>query len=107
MNLLTDSGKLILSFRDLTYELRDEKRFIPVRSDENKIFTCFLEYFKDRVKVYDIVNEKFNGVWKQKINCYDKIKISEEEIKTILKMNKFKINFFDIKNGFITIICEK
>ena len=39
---LQKNGKLILSFRDLTFELQGKDRFIPVRSDENTIFTCFL-----------------------------------------------------------------
>ncbi len=41
---LEQGGLLILGFRDMTVELTQLDRFIPVRSDSNKIFTCFLEY---------------------------------------------------------------
>ncbi|OHD25372.1 MAG: hypothetical protein A2086_06510 [Spirochaetes bacterium GWD1_27_9] len=105
--ILTTNGKLIYTFRDLTYELKDEKRFIPVRSDENKIFTCFLEYYPDYIKVFDIVHDKENGKWNQKISFYQKIKISEEKIKNIFTSSGFEIEFFDNKNGLITIIGKK
>jgi hypothetical protein len=106
-NILAWDGKLILTFRDLTFELEDEKRFIPVRSDENKIFTCFLEYYPEYLKVFDIINEKENEKWIQKISFYKKIKISEEKIKDIYKMVGFDIELFEIKNGLITIIGKK
>jgi 2-polyprenyl-3-methyl-5-hydroxy-6-metoxy-1,4-benzoquinol methylase len=42
-------GRLVLSFRNLTVELRELDRFIAVKSDDHTIFTCFLEYEKDTV----------------------------------------------------------
>src|SRR5687767_3230758 len=41
---LESDGKIIVSFRDLTTELKGEERFLAVRSDASKILTCFLEY---------------------------------------------------------------
>lgn len=105
--ILNGNGKIIFTFRDLTLELKDEKRFIPVRSDENKIFTCFLEYYSDHLKIFDIVNEKENGKWNQKISFYQKIKISEEKIKDVFIKTGFEIEYFDKKNGLITIIGKK
>jgi SAM-dependent methyltransferase len=106
-NILNKDGKIIFTFRDLTYELKDEKRFIPVRSDENRIFTCFLENFPDHLKVFDMVNEKENGKWSQKISYYIKIKISEDKIKKIFNNSGFIIDYFINKNGLITIIGKK
>ena len=40
---LKPGGQFICSFRDYQFELKDEQRFIPVRADENRIHTCFLE----------------------------------------------------------------
>lgn len=48
----------LLSFRDYSVPLQDEKRFIPVRSDEGRILTCFLEYSEDSVLVHDILHER-------------------------------------------------
>ena len=63
--ILLKNGKLILTFRDLGFELNDEDRFIPVNSDNNRIFTCFLEYHPTYVKVFDIVYEKEKRRWIQ------------------------------------------
>ena len=44
---LARGGRFVLSFRDYSEPLLDEARFIPVRSDERRILTCFLEYEED------------------------------------------------------------
>jgi 2-polyprenyl-3-methyl-5-hydroxy-6-metoxy-1,4-benzoquinol methylase len=64
--ILLKNGKLVMTFRDLTFELKEEDRFIPVNSDNDRIFTCFLEYQPDYVKVFDIIHERKNGKWTQK-----------------------------------------
>ena len=106
-SILKKEGKIILTFRDLTFELTDEKRFIPLRSSENKIFTCFLEYEKDKVKVFDIIHEKKEGKWHQKISYYRKLKISISCISDSMKSAGFKIEKVDVANGRITVIGIK
>lgn len=44
---LEEGGKLALTFRNLTQEVPRGDRFIPVRSDGNMVFSCFLEYEGD------------------------------------------------------------
>ncbi len=106
-NELSANGKLVLTFRDLTKELQGEERFTPVRSDDDRIFICFLEYHVETVKVFDIVYEKENGKWNQKISSYEKIKIPQETIKQYIKEAGFDIGFFVVKNGLITLIAKK
>lgn len=101
--ILLKSRKLILTFRDLTFELKEEQRFIPVRSDDNRIFTCFLERRSTYVKVFDIIYEKENGRWIQKISSYKKLIISRDVVKDYFKDAGFKIEFNDIENGLVTI----
>ncbi len=67
------NGKLALTFRDLTFKLKEEDRFIPVNSDNNRIFTCFLENHATYIKVFDIVYEKEKGRWIQKVSSYKKL----------------------------------
>ncbi len=106
-NQLEKNGSLILTFRDLTHELTGISRFIPVMNDDNRIFTCFLEYSDDYVSVYDIVNERSGGKWIQKISSYRKIKISPEEIKKLLDKLNFNLKVFEIDKGFVTVIAVK
>ncbi len=56
--LLPAGGRIALSFRDLTEELTGEQRFIPVKADDERIHTCFLEYSEGYVRVYDQLLEK-------------------------------------------------
>ena len=49
-------GLFILTWRDLTPELKGPDRFIPVRATGDRIMTCFLEYLSPTtVQVHDLV----------------------------------------------------
>lgn len=104
--LLEPNGKFIISYRDLSVELTGESRFIPVRSTDDTIFTCFLEYKKKFVKVHDIINRKINGEWEQKISSYKKLRLPLQKVKLMMSESGFKINFMENLNGFIYLICS-
>lgn len=104
---LDNGGTFVLTFRDLTFELRDLDRFIPVRSDTNKIFTCFLEYEADYVIVHDIIYELVNSFWVLRKSYYKKCRIGFEWCKIQLKRSGFKIRFESNEKGLITIIAGK
>lgn len=104
---LTQDGNLILSFRDLTDELSGLDRFIPLRNDSNRIFTCFLEYETQHVRVHDIVYEKTKDEWKMKKSAFRKLRISPQWLNEILLMLGYKVAAFDIQMGMVTIIARK
>ncbi|HRE41626.1 MAG TPA: class I SAM-dependent methyltransferase [Ignavibacteria bacterium] len=106
-DILINGGKFITSFRDYSIELKNNDRFIPVKSDENRILLCFLEFFKDKVKVNDLFYEKQNGNWKFNVSSYCKYRLSENRMSEILKNTGFKILDKFIDNGMIYFICEK
>ncbi len=105
--LLDKNGIFVLSFRDYSYELKDTNRFIHVKSDENNILTCFLEYDKEKVTVTDIFYTKKEDVWEQKISSYSKIRIKANDIIDILSKCNMKIILNESLNGLITIISKK
>lgn len=100
-------GKLILSFRDYSNPLQDTHRFIPVKSDSNRVLTCFLEYFSDKVKVTDILYEKENDKWHQKISSYEKVRVSQDLIVHLLIESGFAIDFKEVNKGMVSIIGKK
>jgi predicted RNA methylase len=100
-------GKVILSFRDYGTELFDEARFIPVKSDQNKILICFLEYFPEILKVTDILYTRVNESWTQALSSYDKVRVTREFIIGSLENTGFKITFAEPVNRMITIIAAK
>ena len=100
-------GRLILSFRNTTQELVGLDRFIPVRSDDTTIFTCFLEFEKDTIIVHDMVYEKMNTQWALKKSVYRKLRIAPDWVQNYLHRIGFTIDFYDEKNGIIYIIARK
>lgn len=107
LSSLEPEGKFIITFRDLTFELTDTDRFLPVKSDDNIIFTCFLEYGPETVKVHDIVYKKSESEWNLFKSFYRKLRLSEEWVNTQLSQCGFKKINSNAENGFITIIASK
>jgi SAM-dependent methyltransferase len=104
---LTAGGKLILTFRDLTTELEEEKRFIQVKSDRDRILTCFLEYYPNYVKVFDVLNVWKDHKWEQKISYYHKLRLSGSQIEKYLLKLCFEDIIIEKQSGFTTIIAKK
>jgi hypothetical protein len=103
---LRAGGKLIISFRDYTSELTGDARFIPVKSDETRILTCFLEYFPGRVQVTDLLYEKEANGWKQKVSSYNKTRVAPALIKSYLIKSGLKIVFDEVVNRMAVIIAR-
>lgn len=105
--ILSKDGVFILSFRDYSNELIDIDRFIPVKSDDTRILTCFLEYEESHVRVTDLLYEKENNEWKQKVSSYKKVRISNDCILEILTKNGFNIVFNSNLNRQEILVCKK
>lgn len=106
-NLLNTSGKILLSFRDYSTELTGDSRFIPVKSDENRILTCVLDYDKETVRVTDLLNERTETGWRQSVSSYNKVRIVPTEIIEMLESVKFKIQLNVVVCRMTTIIARK
>lgn len=104
---LIEGGKLILSFRDLTSPLNGSNRFLPVRSDDTKIHTCFLEYFDEHVQVYDLLHVKENQQWIQKISSYPKLILPIPLIKSFMNKAGFSVTCEEEINRMRYLIAEK
>lgn len=104
---LENGGHFVMTFRDLTESLNELDRFIPVKSDENTIFTCFLEYENDHVKVHDLIYTKENDMWTFKKSYYRKLRIPMNWTIDHLLSIGFQIEASDNTRGLITIIAKK
>jgi SAM-dependent methyltransferase len=105
--LLEPGGRLALSFRDLTAELKGVDRIIPVRSDDDKIMATFLEYEKNQVNVHDIVFVKGDSGWKLKKSTYRKLRIGMDHVQDFLHHLDFRISSSHVQKGFSVLIAEK
>lgn len=104
---LIHGGKLALSYRDYTDELFFDKRFHLVKSDDGRLFNCFIEYHTDYVTVYDILYHKNGNGWEQKISSYDKVKLSINLLKSMLLSAGFEILDLEKSGGLTYIVAEK
>lgn len=91
---LEENGQFVISFRDYGIVLTDAQRFIPVKSDGNRILTCILEYLEHHVKVTDLLYEKSPSPneWIQKVSSYMKLRLTHSNVTEILKSRGFKIS---------------
>jgi SAM-dependent methyltransferase len=73
---LAPGGHFVLTFRDLSQELSGLDRFLPVRSDDQRIMTCVLEYESESVVVNDLIHVRENGGWTLYKSSYRKLRLS-------------------------------
>lgn len=104
---LTLRGRLFLGFRDMSIAVKDLERFIAVRSDSERIFTCFLEYEKRHVRVHDLVYERSGDQWSLHKSFFRKLRISTEWLQGQIEKAGLGIENLDIHNGITTIIARK
>jgi SAM-dependent methyltransferase len=104
---LADGGKLLLSFRDYSHEMMDTKRFIPVKSDPDRILTCVLEYLPGKVRVTDLLYERDGSEWKQKVSSYYKLRLSPSSVMVGLVRSGFQVEEDSKSPGLVYIIAKK
>lgn len=104
---LAKDGKLVFSFRDYSNELTDTQRFIPVKSDETRILTCFLEYFPETVRVTDLLHEKSADGWLQKTSSYQKVRLSASDVIKMLEGLGMSIVFSQLINRLQVVVASK
>ncbi|MFG2982159.1 hypothetical protein ACGFYQ_13020 [Streptomyces sp. NPDC048258] len=75
-SVLAPGGHLVITYRDLTRPLEGTDRFLPVRSAEDRLLTCFLEYVdEDTVMVHDLLHTRVDGEWSLRTSSYPKLRI--------------------------------
>lgn len=83
---LVPGGSLVVSIRD--YERpgpTGPDRFIPIRSSESRIFTCFLDYESEYVQVHDILQERRDGRWTLEVSAYRKLRLRMDWVAGLLE----------------------
>lgn len=71
---LAPGGTFVASIRDYSGPPpTGADRFVPVRSSEDRIFTCFLDYRDDVIVVHDILQVREAGGWRMEVSDYQKL----------------------------------
>jgi SAM-dependent methyltransferase len=105
---LEPGGNFILSFRDLSADAAELDRFIPVRSDDTTLLTCFLEYEPETVKVHDLVYKKQgDGRWSFAKSFYRKLRLARSWVEAELARAGFAKVEASAERGFVTVVATK
>lgn len=102
---LSPGGRFVLTFRDFSEPLLDEQRFIPVRSDERRILTCFLEYDEDSVLVHDILHEREGDSWATRVGSYRKLRLSPDRVIASLESFGFEVRHEPGPRGMVRLLA--
>ncbi|MDH4048150.1 MAG: class I SAM-dependent methyltransferase, partial [Gammaproteobacteria bacterium] len=82
-------------------------RFVPVRSSDNRIFTCFLEFRGDTIIVHDILHTRENGHWQLRVSCYQKLRLDYRRVITALRDNGMEVDTLPGENGMVVVNARK
>jgi SAM-dependent methyltransferase len=105
---LRRGGMFVITYRDLTTELHGTDRFIPVRSDDNKIMTCFLEFENPgSVVVHDLVHMRQGAGWSLNKSSYRKLRLGITWIREELSRAGFDILSEDLSGRLIGLAAVK
>jgi SAM-dependent methyltransferase len=105
---LVPGGLFAVTFRDYASSpSKGDGRFILVRSDENRILTCFLEYSKATVQVHDVLHERVGGQWRLRLSSYPKLRLSPDWVVTTLTSLGFTARREPGLSGMIRIVASK
>jgi hypothetical protein len=99
---LADGGVFVTSFRDYTSEPAGTARCIPVKSDAERILTCFLEYTPDTVRVHDILHERLDDDWRMSVSDYTKLRLSPGWVNATLSRIGFDVT---AGTGLAGMVC--
>jgi SAM-dependent methyltransferase len=101
---LAPGGVFAATFRDYASKaLEGDQRFIPVRADEQRILTCFLEYQQEFVTVYDLLYQRQDGIWQQRVSSYPKLRLAQEWVAAKLIEHGLKVSRDTGPNGVVRI----
>jgi len=104
---LRPGGTFIATFRDYTQALVGNGRFIPVKSDADRILTCFLEYAADHVDVHDMLHERSGDTWHLRVSSYRKLRLDPQWVSASLHDRGFAVCTEPGLAGMVRVIATK
>jgi 2-polyprenyl-3-methyl-5-hydroxy-6-metoxy-1,4-benzoquinol methylase len=105
---LCKGGMFAATFRDYASKtLEGNERFILVKRDENRILTCFLEYGSDRVMVHDVLTQREDEQWVQRVSSYPKLRLAPAWVIAKLEALGLQARLETAPSGMVRIVASK
>jgi SAM-dependent methyltransferase len=103
---LAPGGALVLTYRDLSRALEGTDRFIPVRADDDRILTCFLEYLPEVVRVHDLLYTRTPDGWRLDKSWYPKLRLAQADVERWLAEAGFTLAHAATTRGVVEIVAR-
>ena len=104
---LRPRGRVVLTFRDYSRPATGVARFIPVRSDADRIHTCFLEEQGEHMLVHDIVHERDGAMWRMKVSSYPKLRLAPATVTTMLQRAGLEPTLATGPRGMVAVTASR
>ncbi|HEX7080943.1 MAG TPA: class I SAM-dependent methyltransferase [Gammaproteobacteria bacterium] len=106
-SVLAPGGRFVATLRDYSSPPTGERRFIPVRSDDRRILTCFLEPGATHVIVHDILHERVNGEWTMRVSSYPKLRLAPARLASVLEARGLRVDARTMPSGMIRVTAVR
>jgi SAM-dependent methyltransferase len=105
---LAEGGMFAATFRDYASKsLEGNERFILVKRDENRILTCFLEYGDNRIMVHDVLTQREDEQWVQRVSSYPKLRLAPSWVMAKLEALGLAARLETAPAGMVRIVARK
>jgi len=101
---LAVGGRLVLTFRDLSTELVDLDRIIPLHASDGLVMACFLEYEPSTVKVHDLIWARQHDGWHFRKGVYRKLRLAPPAVTTRLERAGFAVERHAAPAGMVALV---
>jgi len=106
-SMLAPGGTLAFSFRDHSVARSGTDRFVPVRSDDERLLTCFLEFDAELVHVHDILQERTAAGWQTRVSVYPKLRLAPDRLIARLDELGFMVRRDADAGGMVRVVATK
>jgi SAM-dependent methyltransferase len=106
---LLRGGLFVLGWRDYTAPPAGDARFIPVRADDARILTCFIEPEAGgaRVVVHDLLHERTEDGWRTRVSHYPKLRIAPAWLADRLAARGFDVRREAGSGGMVRLVATR
>jgi SAM-dependent methyltransferase len=104
---LRPGGVFMTTFRDYTVELEGVDRFLPVRSDPDRVLTVFLEYRDETVVVHDLLHERQGDHWSLQASSYPKLRLAPAWVAGVLRDRNLAVDTSTGHGGLVQIVARR
>jgi len=104
---LKRGGAFVVSLRDYSVPLLGDQRFVPVRSDQTRLLTCFLEYEPASVVVNDILHELTPAGWTTRVSHYRKLRLAPGQLAAQMEATGFKVQSEAGVRGLVRLVARR